>query len=82
MPRWQGRKLDGVIARELIVGLLEPWMQAALAANTSIYIWGHGAAMAHTFFLPQVAGCLRGGGQVGVQGRGGGGTQELCLAAG
>lgn len=28
--------------------------QAELIANTSIYIWAHGAAMAQTFFLPRV----------------------------
>ncbi|GAB4818374.1 hypothetical protein N2152v2_005420 [Parachlorella kessleri] len=32
--------------------------QAERVANTSIYIWAHGAAMAHTLFLPQGAQAL------------------------
>lgn len=32
--------------------------QAELIANTSIYIWAHGAAMAQTFFLPRGAQAL------------------------
>lgn len=30
--------------------------QASVVHDSSIYIWAHGAAMSHTFFLPKVDG--------------------------